>query len=59
MKIFIVALGLVAAGAIEQTVVAQPQRSAWNGVYSKDQARRGQALYAQECSPCHGPSGGR
>jgi mono/diheme cytochrome c family protein len=29
-------------------------RSVWDGVYTKDQARRGQAVYQQECAKCHG-----
>ena len=35
-------------------------RSVWDGVYSKEQARRGQAVYQQECAKCHGAEpGGR
>jgi len=30
-------------------------RSAWDGVYTKEQAKRGETLYAQNCSSCHGP----
>jgi mono/diheme cytochrome c family protein len=30
------------------------QRSIWDGVYSEQQARRGESLYARECSLCHG-----
>jgi mono/diheme cytochrome c family protein len=29
-------------------------RSVWDGVYTKEQARRGQAVYQQECAKCHG-----
>ena len=29
-------------------------RSVWDGVYTKDQARRGQSVYQQECAKCHG-----
>lgn len=37
------------------TVHAQPPtRSVWDGVYTEEQATRGQALYAQECASCHG-----
>lgn len=31
-----------------------PSRSVWDGVYTSEQATRGQALYTQECSRCHG-----
>ena len=33
-----------------------PMRSVWDGVYSDDQAKRGQALYNQHCMSCHGDS---
>ncbi len=29
--------------------------SVWDGVFTKDQAKRGEGLYAQHCSSCHGP----
>ena len=32
----------------------QPTPSAWSGVYSAQQATRGEALYAQMCVICHG-----
>ncbi len=31
-----------------------PSRSVWEGVYTTDQAKRGQQLYAQYCGACHG-----
>jgi mono/diheme cytochrome c family protein len=30
-------------------------RSIWDGAYTKEQAKRGETLYAQHCSSCHGP----
>lgn len=33
-----------------------PTRSVWDGVYTEDQAKRGQALYSQHCMACHGDS---
>jgi cytochrome c len=30
------------------------QRSVWDGVYSEEQAKRGESLYSRECSFCHG-----
>ena len=30
-------------------------RSVWEGVFTKEQAKRGEAAYAQNCSSCHGP----
>jgi|SRR4030095_16007358 S-disulfanyl-L-cysteine oxidoreductase SoxD len=29
--------------------------STWDGAYTKEQAKRGESLYAQHCSSCHGP----
>jgi mono/diheme cytochrome c family protein len=31
-----------------------PSRSVWDGVYTAEQAKRGEPLYAQYCSSCHG-----
>ena len=31
-----------------------PPRSVWEGVYTQDQAGRGQSLYNKECAACHG-----
>src|SRR5882724_5228478 len=30
-------------------------RSVWDGAFTKEQAKRGEGLYAQNCSACHGP----
>jgi hypothetical protein len=30
-------------------------RSVWDGTFTKEQAKRGETLYAQHCSSCHGP----
>src|SRR5436190_24319733 len=30
-------------------------RSVWDGAFTKEQAKRGEGLYAQNCSSCHGP----
>jgi len=49
-KIFFV-LTLIAAA-----VLAQASRSVWDGVYTDAQARRGQALFEQNCVSCHGPA---
>ena len=29
-------------------------RSVWDGVYTEEQAKRGEAVYKKECSACHG-----
>jgi mono/diheme cytochrome c family protein len=33
---------------------AQGGASVWDGVYSEDQAKRGEATYKKECGSCHG-----
>lgn len=60
VKIAIVAMfGLALLGAFRAvgangTVFAQ-QKSQWDGVYTEEQAKRGEPLYAEKCSSCHGP----
>ena len=31
-----------------------PTKSIWDGIYTEEQATRGQALSSQECASCHG-----
>jgi mono/diheme cytochrome c family protein len=45
-------LWLMSASPRAQETGKSP-RSAWEGVYTKDQAKRGEALYAEHCSSCH------
>lgn len=35
-------------------VIAQATASVWDGIYSAEQAKRGESLYAKECASCHG-----
>src|SRR6266542_3051859 len=60
MKFTVAALALVgmtAFGAFSArgTLVAQQAKSQWDGVYTEDQAKRGEGLYSQYCASCHGP----
>ena len=32
----------------------QTPRSVWDGVYTEEQAKRGEPLYGKECAACHG-----
>jgi S-disulfanyl-L-cysteine oxidoreductase SoxD len=41
-------LGIAGIGA------SQSQRSVWNGVFTTEQAQRGQARYKEFCASCHG-----
>lgn len=47
------AIGAMAGAAL----LAQVERSVWDGVYTDDQATRGAALYDRDCASCHGPAG--
>lgn len=54
--------GAVCAVALGQALFAAPhsaqysdgdRRSAWNGVYTTEQARRGETQYDEQCAACH------
>jgi mono/diheme cytochrome c family protein len=47
LKSLVVAVVLLAA-------VQDSQRTVWDGVYSDEQAKRGEAAFVQACSNCHG-----
>jgi mono/diheme cytochrome c family protein len=49
--IFVTFVVLSLCGAAQQSA---PMRSVWDGVYTTEQAKRGEPLYAQHCSSCHG-----
>jgi mono/diheme cytochrome c family protein len=49
MKFAIAAIVLFAA-----VIAAQSSRSVWDGVYTSEQAQRGEALYTRQCARCHG-----
>jgi S-disulfanyl-L-cysteine oxidoreductase SoxD len=52
----LVIVGLVAFGAVYSNLRAQSSKSVWDGVYTNDQAKQGQAFYNESCSTCHGDS---
>src|SRR6202163_908495 len=60
MKSKITALAIIVLAAISAVLDAQDDasssRSAWDGVYTEDQAKRGHPLYTQHCASCHGDS---
>ncbi len=47
----IVACGLLVA---LEALTAQAPRSLWDGVYTQDQAKRGEVVYVEKCARCHG-----
>ena len=56
---FLCAVSLVqpatASGAYLQETPAQDQRTVWEGVYTEEQAERGNAQYTESCAACHAP----
>jgi len=50
----VLAVGTVwLAGVALQPVATAQQKTVWDGVYSEEQAKRGQTAYEQECASCH------
>lgn len=39
---------------LQPAAKAEETRSVWDGVYTEEQARRGEPLYYRSCSSCHG-----
>jgi len=49
-----VLLGLADERTSAQTLWAEIYTSAWEGIYTADQASRGEPLYKTRCASCHG-----
>lgn len=45
-------VGLSLANASQEA--PSESRSVWDGVYTEEQAKRGEAIYTKECASCHG-----
>jgi len=45
--------GIIALIAFS-VIFAQASRTTWDGVYTEEQAKRGAALYSDNCAQCHG-----
>ena len=48
------ALRALTAPDAQATAATQASRSVWDGVYTEEQARRGEMLYFDQCAFCHG-----
>lgn len=46
-------LAMTPRGAHAQQSPTENQRTVWDGVYSEEQAERGQVLYTESCAGCH------
>ena len=53
-RIFVIGLGLTVCGFSNRAIHAQAASSTSDGVYTKAQAQRGNALYRDNCAKCHG-----
>lgn len=53
-KLFLTASLILGALSWTALQAQQPAKSVWDGVYTKEQAQRGQPLYKQYCANCHG-----
>jgi S-disulfanyl-L-cysteine oxidoreductase SoxD len=56
MKTRVMAISLTAAGIFQSALSGQASRSVWDGIYSAEQAKGGEAIYRKECASCHGAS---
>ena len=45
---------LLAFCAVRAQEPAPSSRSVWDGVYTEEQSKRGEPVYAKECAACHG-----
>ncbi len=54
MKLGLAATVGIVATAIFGALSAQEAKSQWDGVYTPDQATRGETIYGEQCSSCHG-----
>ena len=52
--ILVLAVILSPLGLLRAQVPAPESRSVWDGVYTEEQAKRGEPLYRKECASCHG-----
>ena len=55
---FAVMAGVAAIAPIHSTLRAEQAgaRSVADGVYTEEQAKRGEVVYSQNCASCHGPT---
>jgi S-disulfanyl-L-cysteine oxidoreductase SoxD len=49
-----IACGLVGFCVAHSQEPPQTPRSVWDGVYTEEQAKRGEPFYRKECAACHG-----
>jgi mono/diheme cytochrome c family protein len=50
----IIGVAALAASYAGLRAQAPPSRTVWDGVYTEEQAKRGEPLYNKNCAECHG-----
>lgn len=55
MTKYLLWVAVVLAAAATLSTPVQAETTTWDGIYSADQAARGEAVYMAKCSQCHGP----
>jgi len=53
-RISVIIVGAFVAAVTYSTVLAQATKSVNDGVYTAEQAKRGETLYKEQCAACHG-----
>jgi cytochrome c len=54
VALFVFAAIALPLGILRAQAPAADSRSVWDGVYTEEQAKRGEPLYRKECAACHG-----
>lgn len=54
-SIFVLSVAAVFHPVLSAQQADRATRTVWDGAFTKEQAKRGEGLYAQHCSTCHGP----
>jgi mono/diheme cytochrome c family protein len=51
---FLILAGVWTMSVAERSIYAEQTKSVWDGVFTAEQAKRGEATYMENCSSCHG-----
>jgi len=49
-----VSVGVISLGGVGVVVETWQARSVWDGIYTQEQAERGEPFYQESCAECHG-----
>ena len=52
--VFLLVAGMWAVSVAERSIHAEQGKSVWDGVFTAEQAKRGEAAYTESCASCHG-----